>query len=75
MPPVDSIVNVYETTVPCLSATVRCVVDGPSWSFAGSPAGPQSPPGTDALTARSVISARRVAANSSESRQRNGTRM
>ena len=31
-PPVDSIVNVYETTFPQRSETLRCVVESPSWS-------------------------------------------
>src|SRR5688572_20777762 len=30
LPPVDSIVNVYETTLPCRSETVRWVVDSPA---------------------------------------------
>ena len=31
-PPVDSIVNVYETTFPQRSETLKCVVESPSWS-------------------------------------------
>src|SRR5687767_8574338 len=40
-PPVDSIVNVYETTLPSASATVRCVVEPPG----GAGRGGQSSPG------------------------------
>ena len=31
LPPIDSIVNVYETTVPSSSETTRCVVDWRGW--------------------------------------------
>ncbi len=38
LPPVDSIVNVYETTLPRESATVRWVVDWAGWEKALAPA-------------------------------------
>ena len=41
-PPVCSMVRVYSTTLPQRSATVRLVVDRPSWSPAASPAMPSS---------------------------------
>src|SRR5215208_2819162 len=55
-PPVDSIVNVYETTFPALSDVVRCVVVSAPSNGNGSPGG--TAPGA----AVSLISARRVAA-------------
>ena len=75
LPPVDSIVNVYETTKPYRSATVRWVVDGPSPAsdvVSGSGRSRRAP--DDGVGgACSVISARRSAANASDSRQRSGT--
>src|SRR5687767_5557991 len=61
LPPVDSIVNVYDTTVPSASATVRCVVDlplpGPAFDRRDTAPAPQLSRGlpgcTTALAARS----------------------
>src|SRR5215207_9184152 len=66
-PPVDSIVNVYETTVPDLSDVVRWVVVSPPSNGYGSPGG------TGPGAAVAMISARRVAAYSSESSPARGT--
>jgi hypothetical protein len=69
-PPVDSIVNVYETAFPQRSAVVMCVVDPLRVAVAAAAAvqaGPASPPATGLAAAVEVISARRVAAYWSES--------
>jgi hypothetical protein len=70
-PPVDSIVNVYETAFPQRSAVTMCVVDPLRAAVTAAVdvhAGPASPPATTGgVAAVGVISARRVAAYESES--------
>ncbi len=87
LPPVDSIVNVYETTVPSSSATVRCVVERSGWSSAVAPVAPAfirasvappssvGSPGATGLVAACVglISARRSSAKDCDSSPASGT--
>src|SRR5829696_5034498 len=82
LPPVDSIVNVYDTTLPLRSATVRCVVDCRGWeivallaaAFEDEPSLSYGSPGATGLVAAlSVISGRRSSANDIEVRPSTGT--
>ena len=84
LPPIDSIVKVYSTTLPKRSVTVRfVVVPGPrsvvvTFAAPGSarlPSNGYGSPGATGLFAACVglMSARRAAANPSESSPRSGT--
>ena len=77
LPPVDSMVNVYDTTVPFLSETTRWVVDWRGWETVADwpAAAPPGSPGSTGLVAARVglISARRWAAKLSDSSPRSGT--
>src|SRR4051812_37379847 len=68
LPPVCSIVNVYDTTMPCASATVRCVVDGPSSALECEPDAEQSPGSCGVGSAFGPISDARESANGCDSR-------
>src|SRR3954469_17420331 len=75
-PPVDSIVNVYETTLPHLSDVTRCVVVSDIAAVAAASPftyGYGSPGCTAPGAAVAVINARRWAAYSSDSRPLSGT--
>ncbi len=81
LPPVDSMVRVYATTLPHLSAAVRCVVFSPSYVVGAAvpaaphPLGLRGSPGASGLfsTASSLMRHSRESANRWDSRPFTGT--